>query len=55
MVVLVMVMVGMLLEPDAALQARENEMVTLTDAATDVEELALTMDEDEKVTWCYSS
>ena len=31
------------------LQARQNEIVTLTDAATDVEELALTMDDDEKV------
>ena len=30
-------------------QARQNEIVTLTDAANDVEELALTMDDDEKV------
>ena len=32
-----------------AIQARQNEIVTLTDAANDVEELALTMDDDEKV------
>ena len=38
------------------LQARQNEIVTLTDAANDVEELALTMDDDEKVTnWGWSS
>ena len=37
-------------------QARQNEIVTLTDAANDVEELALTMDDDEKVTnWGWSS
>ena len=34
---------------NSELQARQNEIVTLTDAATDVEELALTMDDDEKV------
>ena len=38
------------------MQARQNEIVTLTDAANDVEELALTMDDDEKVTnWGWSS
>jgi len=31
------------------IKARQNEIVTLTDAATDVEELALTMEDDEKV------
>lgn len=31
------------------IKARENEIVTLTDAASDVEELSLTMDDDEKV------
>ena len=34
---------------NSELQARQNEIVTLTDAANDVEELALTMDDDEKV------
>ena len=34
---------------NSELQARQNEIVTLTDAASDVEELALTMDDDEKV------
>ena len=38
------------------MQARQNEIVTLTDAANDVEELALTMDDDEKVTnWGWLS
>merc|ERR1712059_161635 len=31
------------------IEARQNDLVTLSDAATDVEELSLTMEDDEKV------